>query len=112
MNLSRPAVVAAAVLATVGLTAAPAHATTISFTAQCDSGGLAISCIAYGFTGGTAPYTVTWSSRNIYTFVNPTVGSGSCTRGHPYSVLATVTDANHVTGTQVVSGACNPGPWQ
>jgi hypothetical protein len=110
-RLSRAAVVGFAALAMAGLTTVPANAATVTFDVQCESGGLRIVCTAWNFSGGTAPYKVTWSSRGIWTLINSTTGSGNCYRGHPYSVQATATDAKGATGIRVTGGGCNAGPW-
>jgi hypothetical protein len=110
-KLARAAVVGAAALAAAGFTVLPANAATITFNAQCESGGLRIVCDAFGIAGGTAPYTVRWAPGNVWTLINPTTGDGNCYRGHGYGVTATVTDATGATGTGGTGGNCNPGPW-
>jgi hypothetical protein len=63
-------------------------------------------------TGGTTPYTVTWSGTNVsYATTSTTYASGYCTNGIPYNnigvkVIATVRDSAGHSATASQSFLC------
>jgi hypothetical protein len=78
---------------------------------SCESGGSKFTCFDV-ITGGTAPYTVTWTgTRNvIITQASAFLVDGTCRAPFTFGVHVAVRDAAGATAAADGSSACIGGP--
>jgi hypothetical protein len=108
----RAAVIGAAALGCAALVVPAANASgTLQVRASCESGGSAFTCFDT-ISGGTTPYTVTWTgTRNaIITRASDFLVQGTCRAPFTFGVRVTVRDAAGATTFADVSQACIGGP--
>ncbi|MFL6138154.1 MAG: hypothetical protein ACJ74O_10185 [Frankiaceae bacterium] len=99
------AVVAAVGIALTGVTAAPAHATALTASLDCD-GTLPryhYYC-ALHISGGSSPYTTTWSAAHGgFTSTSTTSAAGICTGSPPANTWNTVSATVHDSAGSAVT---------
>jgi hypothetical protein len=101
------AVVAAGVLAGLVMPAAPAAADALQAHLGCEAlGESRLACDAWT-TGGTAPFTYTWSLGS--SFSGPDISFG-CFAGSRRTITVTITDATGARSSASASPLCVGGP--
>jgi hypothetical protein len=106
-TLSRVALVGAAAVACAAFAVPAANAAGApQVNVTCDSGQSHFLCAAWA-SGGTAPYTYSWTPYVSNTYLD----RNSCSPGNEVNVTVTVTDAAGASTSASGSVDCNPGAW-
>jgi hypothetical protein len=108
----RAAVIGVATLGCAALVVPAANASgTLQVRASCESAGSGFSCFDV-ITGGTAPYTVTWTgTRNtVITHASDFLVRGTCRAPFTFGLRVTVRDAAGATASADVAMACSSDP--